>query len=288
MKVAKNTFLVQVDAAKKSTLDIVGINGQKIVIDVDYNKYKHSVQIGKVYAGPIQITSEFLYDTILNIGDTVVFHHLVCEPKNKMFDGVYRCDYFNIFAKIDNDMIEPIEDLVFVDPIKEAEEDLFCGAVMVRNTSGNVKQRGKVFALSNKARQFGIEAGDIVHFTKNADYEMKLVDKILYRMRVRNIICVERNGLLVCPSDKICVMRTADFKLDKFKEAQEHHQLRGEVIGVGEKLNGVVCQEDSVDFFAPIDGCIRQAGTEYYFVEPRHINYIHGTKSETGIGSGAN
>lgn len=276
MRVAKDIFLVQVDNAKNSTLDIVGSSGKKLLIDTDYNKFKHSTRVGKVFALPIMLTPQYIYDVPLNIGDEVMFHHFVCQPKNKIeiYDNVYRADYFNVYAKIVDDMIEPLEDIIFVDPIKEKEEDLFCGVIKVRTKLDVVKQQGIVFASSRKARAWGILPGDKVHFSRNADYEMKLVDKVLYRMKIRNILCVERDGVPVCLQDKILVKLRKDYKVnDNLFQDKEEYQLEGEVIDFGGKAN-CVSKGDIVNFFSTIHGGVDLYGEQYHFLEPRHINYI--------------
>lgn len=273
MKVAKDTFLIQVESAKKST-DVVGITGNKLIVDTDYNKFKHSTMIGRIYAQSIQITSQYLYDTPLNVGDEVVLHHFVCQPDHKIeaFENVYRAEYFNIYAKIVNEMMEPLEDAIFVEPIKEKEEDLFCGVVKMKTQVGLVQQQGIVFAASKKAKLFGILPGDKVHFTRNAEYEIKAMGKDLYRMRIRNILCIERNGELICMPDKILV-KALNYSGDTDQFKDESQQMQGEIVFVGKQADCVKAG-DIVNYFSSIAGGVDINGNKYYFLEPRHINFI--------------
>lgn len=273
MKVAKDTFLIHVKSANKST-GVVGISGSNLVVDTDYNKFKHSTMVGKIYAQSIQVTSQYLYDTPLNVGDDVVFHHFVCQPDHKVqaFENVYRAEYFHIYAKIVNEMLEPLEDAIFVEPIKEKEEDLFCGLIKKKTQAGLVQQKGIVFAASKKARAWGILPGDKVHFTRNAEYEIKFLEKDLYRMRIRNILCVERNGELICLQNKILV-KAMDYVPEPGQFKDSSLQLQGEVVCVGKE---VACVDvgDTINYFTSIAGGVDINGSKYYFLEPRHINYI--------------
>jgi co-chaperonin GroES (HSP10) len=273
MKVAKDTFLIQVESAKKST-GVVGLKGANLVVDTEYNKFKHSTMVGKIFAQSIQVTSQYLYDTPLNVGDEVIFHHFVCRPDHKIeaFENVYRSEYFHIYAKIIDDRMEPLEDAIFVEPIKEKEEDLFCGVIKMKTQAGLVQQQGIVFASSRKARSWGVLPGDKVHFTRNAEYEMKALNKDLYRMRIRNILCIERGDELICLQDKILV-KALDYKADYSPFAGESQQLQGEVVCVGKQAD-CVAVGDIINFFSSIAGGVNIKGNKYYFLEPRHINFI--------------
>lgn len=274
MKVASDTFLIQVPESKKSFIQIKGLNGEYLSVDTDYNKYKHSVQIGVVFALPISITAKYENDTPINIGDVVVFHHFVCMPDHKMpMDGnIYRCEYFHIYGKIENDMIVPIEDVIFVEPILEPEEKMFAGSIQLKSHREYLKQQGVVFAASKKARSMGIQPGDKVFYTSNADYPMKVVGKDLFRMRIRNIVAIERDGELICPSNKVLVKQTSAGKQSLFCK-EVGLQLKGEVSAVGDKLKGVE-KGQKVSYYVGIGGSISHTGDQYSLVELRHINYI--------------
>lgn len=287
MKVAKDTFLIRVQSDRNADIGITGDNGKKIIIDTDYNKYKHTAQIGEIFACPIRITNQYIYDLQLKEGDTVVFHHFVCQPDHKVNIGenIYRAEYFHIYAKMFvgpkeiNGAIacywdmQPLEDIIFVAPILEDEDNLFAGKIRIKNHRENLKQTGIVFALSNKAKEAGICEGDKVFFSANADYQMKVIDKDLYRMRIRNIAAIERDEKLVCLHTKILVKEIGpENSSGIFTDVKKNQQTRGVVESVGKNISGIETGQQ-ISYFNSSLGSIEYKGSVYAFLELRNINY---------------
>lgn len=290
MKVAKDTFFIHVNSDRNANIGITGANGSKIIIDTDYNRYKHTVQIGKIYACPIGITDQYINDVPLNVGDTVVFHHFVCQPDHKVNIGenVYRAEYFHLYAKLIggtsgkyedlNDVIkmQPIEDIIFVEPILEDESNLYAGKLRIKTYQERIKQEGIVFACSKKAQSLGIQAGDKVFFTANADYSMKVASKDLYRMRIRNIIAIERNGELLCLKGRILIKQLPEERLiGRFTDVGATSIKKGVICGIGEGVLGLELGL-VVSYVEGALGGINWNGSPYSMIETRHINYIIG------------
>lgn len=275
MKVAADMFLVQVSDSKNSFIKIKGLNGEYLSVDTDYNKTKHSVQIGKIFATPIAITDKYENDTPVSIGDIVVFHHFVCMPDHRMpiENNVFRAEYFHIYGKIENDSIMPLEDIIFVEPILEPEENMFAGNIQLKSHREYLKQQGIVFAASKKARSMGVLPGDKIFYTHNADYPMEITGKHLFRMRIRNIVGIERDGELVCLSDKIMVKEGIDDEPKKLFCEEQKLQLKGKVVAVGDRLKGVESGQN-VSYYNGIGGSVNHTGGKFSLVELRHINYI--------------
>lgn len=290
VKVAKDTFLIQVYSDRVSDLGIIGANGNKITIDTDYNKYKHAVQIGRIFACPVTITDQYLNDTELKEGDVVVFHHFVCQPDHKVdvAENVYRAEYFHLYAKLEYPAVYdratdtakimtevyPLEDAIFVEPILEDESNMFAGKIRIKTHQENLKQQGIVFASSKKARDMGVLPGDKIYFTLNADYAMHLCKKDLYRMRIRNIVAVERNNELVCIEGKVLVKEDPqEKKIGSLYDVRGGTQMIGMVMSVGGKVYGVQPGE-KIAYYAGTNGMIEYKGSNYAFIEMRHINYV--------------
>lgn len=278
MLVQKDTLLIEVDSPFK---DGLAVGDSKILTDTDYNRFDHSRQIGKIHTKSIQITKQYLYDVPLEIGDEVVFHHFVCQPDHKMpfGDNVYRCEYFHLYAKIEGDKVMPLEDVIFVDPILEPEKNMFIGSVQIKSHREFLKQQGIVFAASNKAKSLGILPGDKVFFTPNADYSMNVTGKHLWRMRVRNIIAVERDGVLVAMSDKLLVKVIPEERKFGAVLTANHSTLKGEVMVVGRDSKGIEVG-DMINYYNGLGGAFKFNGETYSYIELRNINYIY----ETSIG----
>lgn len=273
MKLASDTFLIKVNTPVKSDSGIKGINGSSIKIDTDFNKYNYSQQIGTIHTLPIFITDKYHNDTEINVGDTVVFHHFVCQ-KDHLVDHIqnlYRLEYFHIYAMIKENEIIPIEDVIFVEPIMEKEEDIRMGSLQVKSKPELLVGQGTIFALSKKSKEAGLMMGDNVYFTKNADYPMTITDKNLYRMRLRNIIIVKRDDNIICPKGRVLIKefprKKSGYTFDKGTL-----QMKGEVIQVAEDIK-TVKKGDLIDFFSKIGGGLEITGAMFYLIDERHINY---------------
>jgi len=184
----KDTFLIRANASLNSVTDIKGLNGQNLVIDIDFQKYQHSTQIGEIAYIPLSVSKEYLNDTKLSVGDKVVFHHFVCQPDNEVVVGgetLYKCAYYFMWAKINlNQTFHPLEDFIFVEPILEPESAVrTSGGLMLKLDRENMPNTGIVFAASNAAKEKGLRMGDRVFFTNDADYDIKITGNNYYRMR---------------------------------------------------------------------------------------------------------
>ncbi len=273
MKIQKDTFLIEVDSALNSTINVKGINGKNIVVDTDYNNSLHRTRIGRINACPIAITSQYINDVKLSEKDVVVFHHFVTDKHHKTsFDkNIFRSEYFHLYAKIENEELIPLEDIIFVEPILES--NIKNGFVMKPHVE-SARQQGFVFAASKAAQSKGILPGDKVFFTEHADYKMKVLGKDLYRMRLRNIVAVERDGELICLSHKVLAKEIKQPKmLGGFAAVRENSQLTGNVIAVGSEVEGLK-KGDAISYYNASTGSITWNGETYSFLELRHINYI--------------
>lgn len=276
MKVAVDTFLIQVEQAVISNLNITGLNGKKIAIDTDYNRHSHSCRIGKVFACPIGISAEYSNDLVIEKGDTVVMHHFVaCDDHYVPIapGNIYRAEYFHIYGILKDNKLMPLEDVIFVEPIMEPESNMFMGSIQVKTQRGLLPQQGIIFALSKTAKKAGLMAADHVFFTHNADYEMKIVGNDLYRMKIRNITFVVRDGKPVCMADKVLIKELPKTETKGVLFCKKTLQLDGEIIEVGENVKGVK-KGQIVNYYNGIGGSVEFNGERYAFVEPRHINYL--------------
>lgn len=194
MLVAKNNFLVKVDS------QFVPSPVKGFFVDTDFNPRLLATKIGTIHTGTIGIT-EGKYENKLVVGNTVVFGHNVCQNINRMAENVFRCPYHDIFAKIVHGKLQPLEGNIFCLPVKDPDKNL--GGFVI---PGKVSDKyAKVHALSAAAKKAGLKRGDIVFFTKDADYVVEVLGMRLYMMRLRNIIGIERDGELKTFRNKVLV-----------------------------------------------------------------------------------
>ena len=275
MLFSKNTFVVKVESDKVSELDIVGANGKKIQIDTDYNKYKHSVQVGTIWATPIRIT-DGENDVPLNVGDKIIFHHFVCQPDHKLNIGenLYRCEYFNIYGKYVEDKLIPIETTIFIEPILEDEESLFVGKIRIKNHREVLKRKGIVYECSPQTIKLGLSKGDVVYYSSNADYRMDVDNKELYRMRLRNICAKEVDGKLIPLHNRIVVKETGTaHAVGIFLDVHKSVQKYGVVTAVGKDVEEIEVGM-TISYSDSSVGVIEYQNNVYSFLELRNINYI--------------
>jgi len=263
MLVSKNNFLVEVDS------QFVQPSVKGFFIDTDFNPRLLATRIGRIHSGSIRIDKPNVYDVPLNIGDEVVFGHNVCQKNNKVSENVFRCAYHAIFAKIEDGCVLPVEDIIFCEPIREPDVNI--GGFEVKG--GISKVAAKVFVMSKTAKNFGLQSGDVVFFTKDADYSVNVLGMHLYMMRVRNIIGIERDGKLVSFRNKLLVKnRTKLGEVGKIKKIYHQTSLQvGEVLYGGE--SGIEVGSLLTYLNGPASIC-RWNGEDYAFIDERNIKYV--------------
>lgn len=274
MRTATNTFIIE---SKLITNDSTGIfiGDKELKLDTDFNRHKHAVRTGKIHTLPLKISKDYINDTPLNEGDNVVIHHFVIQPENKRAENLYLCKYLQVYAIIKDNTLIPIEDLIFVEPTEETEEDTTNKGFISKTEKGNVKQKGKVFASSKKAQQSGISAGDIIYFTRNGDYKINLVGQDLYRMKIRNVVAIEKNGELECFNGKILVENCITDKVERMYISPKFgSSIKAQVIKIDKNISSVLVGDVINYAHALGNETITHKGKKYEFVQESNINYI--------------
>jgi co-chaperonin GroES (HSP10) len=259
-----------VDADANKTMNIVGLDGKRLYIDTDFNPHLYSARIGTVVTCPKVIRDEFKYDNPLEVGDIVVIHHFVGQKDNEvLYDGkvYYKADYGQIYAKVVNGVIVPLEDVIFTEYVKKKEEDKFVGSFQVDFSDGDIKQFGRIVTLSEAAKWEGLKVGDEVYLTKNANYRMNIFGVDVNRVRVRNITGVLRNGKMIVFGDRL-LLKPIDS--GRRFESLKDKGFYGEVV----QGNEFVPTGSKVNFNRGITEPIEVNGSEMLLIKEKMINYI--------------
>jgi co-chaperonin GroES (HSP10) len=273
LQLIKDTFFISADPMANKTLPIKGLDGKNLYLDIDFKPYAYATKIGVITHAPNFIDDQFEYDNKLAPGDTVIFHQFVCQEDNKVTIGdktYFKGNYYHLFAKIADEEIIPLEDFIFVKPIKEVDSDKFAGKFQIKFDEGNKKGHGVIFSLSKQAEKAGLKKGDTVYYTKNADYQMNVLGIDLYRMRLRNILLVVRGESLVCMNERILVKAIEN--TDQWATGKEKTQF-GEVqdfFNLPTGLHG----RDIVNYKKGISQPIEYSGGNYLLINKDSINYI--------------
>lgn len=273
MRLIKDTFFVKADKDLNKYLSLKGIDGKPLVVDTDIEKFKHTPKIGVIAYAPLEIDQQYSGGCLLKEGDTILFHHHVVQDCNKVTvdeQELYRAEFFQIFAKVENDRIVPIENFIFVEPILEPEENLWHGIFMLKPHREYLKTHGKAMFVSETASAYGIMSGDIIYFTKNADYEVDLFGKIYWRMRIRNVMALERNDKLICFRDKIIVKEVPKVGIIDPTDKGNF----GTIVSVGSEVSGIEFGS-KVNFSHGVSTKLNYKGEALSFLSISNINYVY-------------
>ncbi len=277
IQLLRDTFLLRADKDLNSRLNIKGHNGLPLFLDTDFNKYQHATQFGEIAFVPLSITDEYINDVPLKVGDKVIIHHFVVNQENIIeADGekLYRCEYHQLWSKIEGTYMQPLEDFIFVEPMMEPENALRSesGLLHIKRNPQKMRNTGIVFSASKAAKAKGLRMGDRVFFTNDADYDIKIVEKEYYRMRLRNIIAVERDGRLLCLSDKMIVKEIPKEAFSGLLRLQDNRNKKGKVLNIGQEIKGVGIG-DTVSYFNGSSTALSYNGEHYAFLTAEQINY---------------
>lgn len=276
MRLVKDTFFIKADKNANDFISLKGHDGKPLMIDTDIEKFKHAVKVGTVAVTPLEISDEYFDASEIPVGATVLFHHHVVQPERLVIvDGeeFYRADYFHLFAYIQDDVLIPVEQFIFCEPILEPEENLWHGMFHLKAHRENLKGCAKVIFSSRRACEEGIVPGDIVYFTKNADYDINVFGRDYWRMRIRNIIAVDRAGKLVCFKDKLVVKPIDKFLKTDFIHEDKSRDFFGEVIEVGNDVKDIVAG-DKVNYCHGVTTKLSRNGEELSILAVSNINYV--------------
>lgn len=258
MRTVKDKFFVSADADANKCLDIVGPDGKKLFIDIDFNPFAYSTRVGTVTHIPQIIDDQWLNDNPIKVGDSVVFHHHVCQKENRVEyedEELFMADYSQLFAKVEDGIITPLETIIYVEPIMEIEEDLFCDKFKIKEEVEVQKMMGIATFTSDNALKAGIALGDKIYFTAYAHYKTDLLGKEYYRIRLRNVRLVEREGGLIF--------------IDNMVVLNDNHT----VIGLGDNITDIEL-DDKVNYFEGVFAKVNYEGKTLTSLQRENINVI--------------
>ena len=175
----------------------IKIGDTKIYIDPKYNEFQHRKMEAEIVAVPEK------YKTNAKVGDTIYFHHHVViagDGRGQNLENdiyVVRFDPDNshatqayAFKSKDTGKIELLSDWIFLTPEEQEDEQVTDTGIVLSVEKPKYNQYGYVLYDSPKVKQLGLNCGDKVMIMKNADYEMTINDKRVYRVHMDQIYAV--------------------------------------------------------------------------------------------------
>jgi len=187
-------FIVKLEKTLNDT--ITTDSGLELYIDTKYHEFENRVTEGPVVAVP------FKYDTGVQPGDTLYFHHLVVINEGQPLTGEsdhYIVNYSEAnavsnqaiaFKAKGSDTIVPLAGWSLLEPVEE-EEVQESETIKVVKLKEEPTTRGRVAFTSSGIEEVGLEVGDVVGFKKNMDYRIKIDGKEYYRTRIQDLMYKE-------------------------------------------------------------------------------------------------
>lgn len=183
----------------KKTLDdtITTDSGLELYIDTRFNEFENRITEGPVVAIP------FKYDTGVEVGDTLYFHHLVVINGGQPLTG--EDDHYLVrydpehtinnqaiaYKSAKTGDIHPLAGWSLLEGVEEEEEQL-SDIIEVVKLKEKPVTKGMVAFQAPWVEELGLEIGDVVGFKKNMDYRIKIDGKEYYRTRAEDLMYVER------------------------------------------------------------------------------------------------
>jgi co-chaperonin GroES (HSP10) len=187
-------FVVELETTIKDTITTSG--GLELYIDNRFNEFENRITEGPVVAAP------FKYDTGVEVGDTLYFHHLVVVNDGQPLTGEdnHYLVRFDPEHTINNQAIayksarsgeiHPLAGWSLLESVEEEEEKQSTTIEVVRLKKSPVT-KGIVAFKAPWVEKLGLKVGDVVGFKENRDYRIKIDGKEYYRTRAEDLMYVE-------------------------------------------------------------------------------------------------
>lgn len=200
-------FIVHIPKAVNDTLKV---GESELYLDSRFNEFQHRAYEGEVVGVPLK------YDTGVEIGDTLYFHHHVVlggnhlvyngqqlnenkERRGQLADGEHSLYYVTYDGGNDpfvcqayahkskeTGEVKILGEWIFLTPA-EQEAELKSDVLELVQREKTYNQYGYIRYGSKKLEELGLHEGDKVFFMKNADYLMEVDGEKLYRVYLQHI-----------------------------------------------------------------------------------------------------
>ena len=193
-----NLFVVKLENRLKDT--ITSDSGFELYIDPRFDDFKNRTTEGPVVCVP------FKYDTGVEEGDTLYFHHLVVmggDNNGQIFteeDNTYIVNYDPVHAisnqaiayKSQKDgKIKCLTGWCLLKPVEQKELSLQSDIIELVDLSEKLPTKAEVVYTCKEADELGIIPGNVVGFKQNRDYRITIDGTEYYRTRAEDLMYVE-------------------------------------------------------------------------------------------------
>jgi len=192
--------LFVVEIPKRINDTITTASGLELFIDNRFKEFENRVTEGKVMAVP------FKYDTGVEVGDTLYFHHLVVINEGQPLTGMKDTYLVRFDPKVATSnqaiaykssktgKVVPLHGWALLESIEEKNKKKDSDIIEVVKLKEDPALRGRVAFDSKDTEELGIAKGDVVGFPKNRDYRIVIDGKEYYRTRIEDLLYVEEEA----------------------------------------------------------------------------------------------
>jgi co-chaperonin GroES (HSP10) len=187
-------FVVELEKQLNDTMTTD--SGLELYIDTKYNEFEHRVTEGPVVCSPMK------FDTGVEEGDTLYFHHLVVVNEGQALTG---CDNHYLVRydpnhtinnqaiahKNSDGEIKPLAGWALLKPVEQEELKTKSDVIEVVELKKALPTKGEVAFTAPWLEELGLKQGDVVGFKQNRDYRIKIDGVEYYRTRSEDLLYKE-------------------------------------------------------------------------------------------------
>ena len=190
-----NFFVVELKQLINDTIKTD--SGLELYIDTRFEmgEFEYRITEGPVVAAP------FKYDTGVEPGDTLYFHHLVVMQGGQPLTGdddhyivKYDPEAINsqaiAFKSKETGKIKTLGGWTLLEAVEE-EEEVTSDLIETVTLKEKLPTKGRLVYGNEETEYMGLNPGDVVRFAKNRDYRIKIEGKEYYRTRAEDLLYVE-------------------------------------------------------------------------------------------------
>lgn len=187
-------FIVHVPKRTNDSVQLA--DGVEIYMETKFDEFRHRVIGGEVVALPVK------YETPVEVGDTVYFHHHVVLNGGAPVPGMEDC-YTVMYHPSDamdsqafayksqkTGELGALSSWCLLEHVEE-DNSLKSDFLEVVDFSTKNPTKGRLVFACDMCEVYGVKPGDIVGIEKNRDYRVTIDDKEYYRTRVDDFSYVE-------------------------------------------------------------------------------------------------
>lgn len=177
----------------KAFNDEVEVGDTTIYIDPKWNEFENRKMEAEVVAVPEK------YDTGVEVGDTLYFHHHVLiagdGKRQRVKDDIYfvrfnpsnsQATQAYAYKNKDGD-VQLLSEWIFLKPEEQPEEETTESGIITELKKPEYNQFGYVLYDSPVVQELGLKTGDKVMIMKHADYRMKVDGQEVFRTHIDHI-----------------------------------------------------------------------------------------------------